>query len=106
MLVFCTYSEVILLSDFTLPGPLCDEPAEGKRKGRPKVDAQELRNIPVSPLLNLGLLEFFACRQLLLKMENMHYSGHFPYIKNSLLRFCTGPFNSTMEGRVSASLQG
>ncbi|XP_029689035.1 zinc finger protein 512B isoform X4 [Takifugu rubripes] len=26
--------------------PLCDEPAEGKRKGRPKADVQELRNIP------------------------------------------------------------
>ncbi|TNM86975.1 hypothetical protein fugu_007205 [Takifugu bimaculatus] len=29
-----------------LGSPLCDEPAEGKRKGRPKADVQELRNIP------------------------------------------------------------
>ena len=30
------------------PGPMCDEPAEGKRKGRPKAEVQELRSIPVS----------------------------------------------------------
>uniref|UniRef100_A0A3B4YXS5 Zinc finger protein 512B n=1 Tax=Seriola lalandi dorsalis TaxID=1841481 RepID=A0A3B4YXS5_SERLL len=29
------------------PGPVCDEPAEGKRKGRPKAEVQELRSIPV-----------------------------------------------------------
>uniref|UniRef100_A0A3Q0T0G5 Zinc finger protein 512B n=1 Tax=Amphilophus citrinellus TaxID=61819 RepID=A0A3Q0T0G5_AMPCI len=29
-----------------LPGPVCDEPAEGKRKGRPKAEMQELRSIP------------------------------------------------------------
>ncbi|XP_058498620.1 zinc finger protein 512B isoform X1 [Solea solea] len=29
-----------------MPGPVCDEPAEGKRKGRPKADVQELRSIP------------------------------------------------------------
>uniref|UniRef100_A0A3B4YX35 Zinc finger protein 512B n=1 Tax=Seriola lalandi dorsalis TaxID=1841481 RepID=A0A3B4YX35_SERLL len=28
------------------PGPVCDEPAEGKRKGRPKAEVQELRSIP------------------------------------------------------------
>ncbi|KAM6929503.1 zinc finger protein 512B isoform 4-T4 [Lycodopsis pacificus] len=27
-------------------GPVCDEPAEGKRKGRPKAEVQELRSIP------------------------------------------------------------
>ncbi|XP_054465686.1 zinc finger protein 512B isoform X2 [Anoplopoma fimbria] len=27
-------------------GPVCDEPAEGKRKGRPKAEMQELRSIP------------------------------------------------------------
>ncbi|KAF3860583.1 hypothetical protein F7725_000838 [Dissostichus mawsoni] len=36
----------------TVPGPennnkhMCDEPAEGKRKGRPKAEVQELRSIP------------------------------------------------------------
>ncbi|XP_026187295.1 zinc finger protein 512B isoform X2 [Mastacembelus armatus] len=27
-------------------GPVCDEPAEGKKKGRPKAEVQELRSIP------------------------------------------------------------
>lgn len=31
-----------------LSGSVCDEPAEGKRKGRPKAEVQELRSIPVS----------------------------------------------------------
>uniref|UniRef100_A0A3B4YT87 Zinc finger protein 512B n=1 Tax=Seriola lalandi dorsalis TaxID=1841481 RepID=A0A3B4YT87_SERLL len=30
------------------PGPVCDEPAEGKRKGRPKAEVQELRSIPAT----------------------------------------------------------
>ncbi|XP_054868703.1 zinc finger protein 512B isoform X7 [Amphiprion ocellaris] len=29
-------------------GPVCDEPAEGKRKGRPKAEVQELRSIPAT----------------------------------------------------------
>ncbi|XP_053280489.1 zinc finger protein 512B isoform X6 [Pleuronectes platessa] len=29
-------------------GPMCDEPAEGKRKGRPKAEVQELRSIPAT----------------------------------------------------------
>ncbi|XP_076022644.1 zinc finger protein 512B isoform X2 [Genypterus blacodes] len=29
-------------------GPVCDEPAEGKKKGRPKADVQELRSIPAT----------------------------------------------------------
>uniref|UniRef100_A0AAQ5ZJ99 C2H2-type domain-containing protein n=1 Tax=Amphiprion ocellaris TaxID=80972 RepID=A0AAQ5ZJ99_AMPOC len=42
-----------------LPGPVCDEPAEGKRKGRPKAEVQELRSIPVSiSLRNEWVLEF------------------------------------------------
>ncbi|XP_010765001.1 zinc finger protein 512B isoform X5 [Notothenia coriiceps] len=38
----------------TVPGPennikhMCDEPAEGKRKGRPKAEVQELRSIPAT----------------------------------------------------------
>ncbi|XP_069382061.1 zinc finger protein 512B isoform X13 [Paralichthys olivaceus] len=28
--------------------PMCDEPAEGKRKGRPKAEVQELRSIPAT----------------------------------------------------------
>ncbi|XP_056278508.1 zinc finger protein 512B isoform X2 [Pseudoliparis swirei] len=27
-------------------GPVCDEPAEGRRKGRPKAEVQELRSVP------------------------------------------------------------
>lgn len=27
---------------------MCDEQVDGKRKGRPKTEVQELRNIPVS----------------------------------------------------------
>lgn len=33
---------------------MCDEPAEGKRKGRPKAEVQELRSIPVSISMNRG----------------------------------------------------
>ncbi|XP_026187301.2 zinc finger protein 512B isoform X4 [Mastacembelus armatus] len=29
-------------------GPVCDEPAEGKKKGRPKAEVQELRSIPAT----------------------------------------------------------
>uniref|UniRef100_A0A4W6DYV5 Zinc finger protein 512B n=1 Tax=Lates calcarifer TaxID=8187 RepID=A0A4W6DYV5_LATCA len=34
-----------------LPGPVCDEPAEGKRKGRPKAEVQELRSIPQAHMI-------------------------------------------------------
>uniref|UniRef100_A0A671WPF5 Zinc finger protein 512B n=1 Tax=Sparus aurata TaxID=8175 RepID=A0A671WPF5_SPAAU len=34
-----------------LPGPVCDEPAEGKRKGRPKAEVQELRSIPLPMIM-------------------------------------------------------
>ncbi|XP_026187305.1 zinc finger protein 512B isoform X7 [Mastacembelus armatus] len=32
----------------SLYGPVCDEPAEGKKKGRPKAEVQELRSIPAT----------------------------------------------------------
>lgn len=40
----------LLKIDFVLilPGLMCDEPADGKKKGRPKAEGQELRSIPVS----------------------------------------------------------
>lgn len=44
--VLCANSEMVFC--LILPGPVCDEPAEGKRKGRPKAEVQELRSIPVS----------------------------------------------------------
>uniref|UniRef100_A0A667ZX02 Zinc finger protein 512B n=1 Tax=Myripristis murdjan TaxID=586833 RepID=A0A667ZX02_9TELE len=34
-----------------LPGPVCGEPVEGKRKGRPKADVQELRSIPQAHMI-------------------------------------------------------
>uniref|UniRef100_A0A8D3A5N8 Zinc finger protein 512B n=1 Tax=Scophthalmus maximus TaxID=52904 RepID=A0A8D3A5N8_SCOMX len=34
-----------------LSGPMCDEPAEGKRKGRPKAEVQELRSIPQAHMI-------------------------------------------------------
>lgn len=70
------YSAVTVFS-LILPGPVCDEPAEGKRKGRPKAEVQELRSIPVSISLNRGgnvklAFFFFNCWQLLVNMEYIY----------------------------------
>lgn len=36
----------------SFPGSSCNEKSEGKKKGRPRVEVQELRNIPVSKPAN------------------------------------------------------
>ena len=78
--VFCTYSEMVF--SLVLPGPVCDEPAEGKRKGRPKAEVQELRSIPVSISLStewvfeVAFIPPAQSRQLPMNMHNKLYRDH------------------------------
>uniref|UniRef100_A0A671WH93 Zinc finger protein 512B n=1 Tax=Sparus aurata TaxID=8175 RepID=A0A671WH93_SPAAU len=42
---------VVVVSVYIHICPVCDEPAEGKRKGRPKAEVQELRSIPQAHMI-------------------------------------------------------
>uniref|UniRef100_A0A665TY76 C2H2-type domain-containing protein n=1 Tax=Echeneis naucrates TaxID=173247 RepID=A0A665TY76_ECHNA len=44
-------SQVAVYRGNTVQGPVCDEQAEGKRKGRPKAEVQELRSIPQAHMI-------------------------------------------------------
>lgn len=103
--VLCANSEMVF--SLILPGPVCDDPAEGKRKGRPKAEVQELRSIPVSislwtEWLEVGFIVLAECRQLPMNMNYIQQSIAITLacIQLSLPHPWAGQYDSTMEGRV------